>query len=279
MHQYTKPTIQTKKRSLRQFAALQATPLLRRICLLLALSFLILRLPGSPFPDRETSVYYINLQHRHDRRESIEKVLRLADFQFERVDAVNVQSNAELISGCEEDIKSWCAGKLGCKLSHVSALQRAMRTLQSDYVMIFEDDFNWTKIVEPRRIHQIINTVQVTFPDWKVFLLSANFGSFESTGHRIQTSINFAAEVVRVFAAQTTHAYVVNAKYITALKSNFESCNVLMKNVAIDQCWKELQRVDQWYGFVPQLGIQMDGYSDILSEVKEQTWTRQGFVG
>ena len=113
MHQYTKPTIQKKKRSLRQFAALQATPILRRICLLLALSFLILRLPGSPFPDRETSVYYINLQHRHDRRESIEKVLRLADFQFERVDAVNVQSNAELISGCEEDIKSWCAGKLG----------------------------------------------------------------------------------------------------------------------------------------------------------------------
>ena len=153
-----------------------------------------------------------------------------------------------------------------------------MSTPQREHIIIFEDDFVWTSNVDPTYLRYVINSVKVAFPDWKVILLSANldYRASNSTGLTIHTSTNSTTEVLRVSRAQTTHAYVVKFEYIPVLKYTFESCDVLVKNVAIDQCWKELQVLDEWYGLSPQLGLQKSGYSDILNEEKVQTWTRKG---
>ena len=222
--------------------------------------------------------YYINLEHRYDRRTAIERVLGAADLHFERFDAVRIRQEPRLVDGCGEADIRWCYGKTGCKLSHVRVLQRATSISQYKHVMIFEDDFEWTKNVDPRNLKHVIHTVQRAFPGWKVILLSANLNLKRSnnTGLQVYTSSLNVSNVLRVSDAQTTHAYVVNRDYIPKLKENFEQCNVLLKNNAIDHCWKTLQSVDEWYGFLPQLGIQRAGYSDIQMTEAKHPWALKG---
>ena len=70
--------------------------------------------------------------------------------------------------------------------------------------------------------------------------------------------------MVKIVEAQATQAYLVRAAYIPKLYEAFRNCDILSDPlVAIDSCWKGLQRTGNWYGFMPQLGKQTSGYSDI----------------
>ena len=74
------------------------------------------------------NAYYINLPSREDRRLNVERQLELLGAYVTRVEAVDVRLNEAELAGCsggERNMKT-CAGKIGCKLSHLKALKLAM---------------------------------------------------------------------------------------------------------------------------------------------------------
>lgn len=210
--------------------------------------------------------YYINLLSRPDRRVAVEVQLSKLGIQIVRVEASDVRNNDTSLAGCwdRSDLKR-CAGKIGCKLSHLKALAVAEKN-RDDIALIFEDDFAWLSHVNPVNIPDILLGFDEKFPHWKVIGLSMNIMQQVHTEPHVDVLVgnNTNATVVRVTDAQTTHGYAIRNSYIPTLRATFESCAVHAQlHIAIDQCWKPLQPVDFWYGFSPQLGTQKPGFSDI----------------
>lgn len=236
----------------------------RGIYFLLCACFLVVLLHVKR--EQVVSAIYINLDQRVDRKEVVEKELGRVNFPFMRLSAVNLSHNAPELMDCwDPDETRVCAGKIGCKLSHVAALDRAL-DLRARAVAIFEDDFVWSPKVEPKFIPRIIMEVQSHFPNWSVIALSVNpqILIVAQPFMRVLIGQDKYAKVMRIYSAQTTHAYVVKHQYIATLRSNFLACNVERhSDAAIDRCWKTLQRIDEWYTFSPSLGTQAPGFSDI----------------
>ena len=69
--------------------------------------------------------FYINLDHRTDRKEHVEKELGKLGIQAERFNAIKMQN-----------------GAVGCSMSHLKILQDA-RTKKLDHVLIMEDDISF----------------------------------------------------------------------------------------------------------------------------------------
>ena len=158
-------------------------------------------------------------------------------------------------------------GKIGCKLSHVKALQYAERRAWS-HVAIFEDDFQWIEGIETKKVLQNIRSIQEWVPEWDVIVISLNV--YEKTvfpEKRLNVGINLASSLMQVRRAVATHGYLVRAHMIPILKEVFKRCEVRNSSVAIDTCWLPLQETTKWYGLTPQLGTQAVSYSDIESAV------------
>jgi GR25 family glycosyltransferase involved in LPS biosynthesis len=227
------------------------------------------------------SAYYINLKTRTDRRHAIEKQLLSTGLSILRVDAVDVRQNDTALQGCwDEHDRMFCAGKIGCKSSHIIALNLGEES-GAQAIAIFEDDFAWQPDVDPRRIGYILSFVEQEFPEWKVVGLSQNILEKRVVlpERDVETSLMGRSTVIRVTNAQTTHGYVVKASYAPTLKKVFDECQVNKRyDIAIDQCWKSLQVNDEWYGFSPQLGTQMPGYSDIESRFVDYNISRRSQV-
>jgi len=214
---------------------------------------------------------YINLDRRPDRKEQVEKQLKRAGLNCIRIPAVDISANDTVaLEGCWDGGLRQCPGKIGCQRSHVAALSYAQRH-QWEHVAVFEDDFEWFPAVEPSRVQRIIRRVQSLHDDWSVIILSANVAVHEliQPEERIitQKSPSTTSKVTLVKDAQTTHGYMVRGRYIGTVLEAFATCDVKAgPSAAIDSCWKSLQ-TEHWYGFVPNLGTQAPGYSDVEKEV------------
>jgi len=192
---------------------------------------------------------------------------------FNRIEAVDVRGNNTALLECMDQNGSnmnRCAGKLGCKMSHLKALRRNVNGRST--TVIFEDDFAWLPHVNPGLIPETLESFGILFPDWKVIGLSMNILSQEPMNVSVRLGSNTSAttQVVKILDAQTTHGYAVRASYVETLTAVFQACDVQKDfETAIDQCWKALQAQGGWYGFAPQLGTQTPGRSDIENmEVK-----------
>lgn len=179
-------------------------------------------------------IYYINLDHRQDRRFQIEKELEC--FHCEKV-----------------RISAYKKGAIGCTLSHIKAL---LSFIESDHdeCIIFEDDFMFTR--DPK---------DFKFPEsksWDVLMLSANVIKTEPYNDTME----------KVIEAQTTSCYAVNKKYAHTLLNNFKDGYELFKMSnnphlhSIDQYFKILQLSSNWFLCKPKFGIQRPNWSDIESK-------------
>ena len=205
---------------------------------------------------------YINLAERIDRRESIELQLSSAGFDFERIEAISIRNQ----NGTDECWGNrYCAGQVGCQLSHMRALQYAMRA-RMPFVTIFEDDFAWLPHVSPFRIQQTLLHIQEAVPDWDVIAISLNVLQSVPVNRvgPIHVGNNESSVIVRIVEAQATHGYMVKGSYMAHIYDAFKNCDIFSEPLtAIDTCWKPLQTTGKWYGLAPQLGHQAPGYSDI----------------
>jgi len=204
----------------------------------------------------------INLDHRTDRWQSISKLFRSMNVPFERIPAVNPRNATELIHDCF-DTRA-CPGQVGCQLSHIRALQKAIQ-LQLNTVAIFEDDFILQPFVDPTYFNEFIHNTTLFVPNWDVIALGLNIQSETvMKSFEVDFSSSYSARLSRINEAQTTTGYILRKSIISEVLSKFNECDVKKDyNTAIDQCWKTLQSQYVWIGFEPQPGTQDKSFSDI----------------
>lgn len=199
-------------------------------------------------------VYYINLEHRTDRKEQIESELSKVFSSFERFNAIK-HSN----------------GAIGCGKSHIEILKKGL-TSDKDYICIFEDDFIWE--LQSDDVKEKLDSIFTQ--DFNIVLLSYHY-PVVSPKRLSEKKLGFFTN------CQTTSGYIINKIFIPILLKNFEDCVSILetknnKNMAIDQNWKSLQRFEnKFYVTSPRLGKQRPSYSDI--EKKEVSYGGTCFMG
>lgn len=185
--------------------------------------------------------FYINLEHRVDRRIHIEKELKSVGLNaFQRFNAIKMNF-----------------GALGCSLSHLKCLTIAKEN-NWEHVLICEDDMQF---LDPTLFVKQLNGFLSNVTDWDVVLLAGNNIKEYTTPNEYSIKVSWC---------QTTTGYLVKREYYDALIDNFKtSVERLIKQphnhhiYALDQYWTKLQYTDNWFLITPPTVVQRDDYSDI----------------
>jgi GR25 family glycosyltransferase involved in LPS biosynthesis len=191
----------------------------------------------------EIKGFYINLDHRTDRKQHIEN-------QLEQIRMTGNITRFNAIKNAN--------GRIGCSLSHLKCLQMA-KEAKWESVMILEDDILFMlpdKFVE--NANSFFSNKQ---NKWDVLLLAGN------NLHPFETNDGVS---IQVSHCQTTTGYIVKRHYYDALISNIkEGITKLMKEpehhyyYAVDKYWLQLQKQDRWMLLIPIIVVQKPDYSDI----------------
>lgn len=177
-------------------------------------------------------VVYINLAKRQDRNEHMKKMTETFGDKVLRFDAIQETP-----------------GYLGCAQSHIRVLELAIQENWKN-VLILEDDAEWNSLEKNYKRLQALSTRH-----YDVLLLGG------VAVHKDNTE--------RVYSSQTATSYLIQSHYYPTLLANFKQAYDGLKekgygSFAIDQHWKQLQRVDRWYIVSnPCMIYQRPDYSDI----------------
>lgn len=181
--------------------------------------------------------FYINLDHRNDRKEQFEEECRKMNLTVERFPAV---------------LKS--PGALGCAHSHRNLIRLA-RERKYPYVIVFEDDFEF--LVSRETFDCILNSLP---SDYDVVMLS----------YDLQQSEPYNEDFGRVLEVQSASGYIVSSRFYDTLLETWDKavenydnnphCHWLYIN---DQSWKPLQPVSRWYYSIVRVGKQRPSWSDL----------------
>jgi GR25 family glycosyltransferase involved in LPS biosynthesis len=198
-------------------------------------------------------IYYINLDHRQDRRDQfLEEMKRIGfeESQIERISAIYVES----------------FGILGCGLSHLKTLQTFYQSGQP-YCMIFEDDFQFT-----------LNKEFCQFLLKLPFEQHIDFDLIMLAGKILKEETTPCFFLHKVLDAQTTSAYLITREFAPKLIACLQESTVLLQNwwiehkekkheYCLDIYWKKLQPQNNWFIFHPKIGMQRESYSDIENRI------------
>lgn len=187
-------------------------------------------------------IFYINLDKRVDRKELFEAELEKYELTAERFAGIYYPPPM---------------GIVGCGKSHLQVLELA-KLRKYKNVLIFEDDFYFT---EPKHIvEDCLQQMFETNPNFDVCFLAHNLisGSVDEKNPLF----------TRVKESISASGYIVNAHYYDKLIELYKYAMPKLEEknehwiYANDQCWKSLQKTDNWYCFTTRLGRQRDGFSD-----------------
>jgi GR25 family glycosyltransferase involved in LPS biosynthesis len=199
-------------------------------------------------------LYYINLEHRTDRKEHLLSELANTDIdaaKIKRIDAIYMKD----------------FGELGCSLSHIKALESFLEQPEDvQHCLILEDDFMFRdRKHNDQQTSSYLNTFFKMNIEYDVLMIAGN------VIHAQFTNLSF---VIKIEEVQTTSAYCVHRKYAPTLLNNFregakrlQETGHKMHELCLDQHWKTLQRDDKWFAIYPLIGQQMMSYSDIEKKV------------
>jgi len=194
-------------------------------------------------------IFYINLDHRIDRKQEIETELENHGFtNYERFPAVYHPT----------------IGGVGCGRSHAGVL-RIAKERGYQRIMILEDDFMFTESSDITK-NFISNLENI---DFDVCLLSYHLHDYESCPEEF---------LFKIRKSLTTSGYIVNHHYYDRLIHVFEKASQRFEDTnhhwlyAIDIAWNILQGLDTWYGFTPRLGKQRPSHSDCSNTFSEVDW-------
>ena len=181
--------------------------------------------------------FYINLDHRTDRRAEVEKEFEEKGLTVERFPATQ-----------------YSPGAIGCNLSHIGVLNLA-KERGYESVMIFEDDFQF--LVSKSEWDDLIAKLPTSYD---VVMISYNLVA--STPH--DDTFNRVREV------QTTSGYIVHSRFYDRLIARWEEgARLFMQNPTmdwvyiLDQYWKPLQPDAEWFAYKVRIGKQRHSFSDI----------------
>ena len=186
-------------------------------------------------------IFYINLNHRTDRRQEIETELKSFNLEAERFEGISVPNQ----------------GILGCGRSHLQVLKIAKERGYKN-VLILEDDFEF--LVSKTEFEHLLESFFKQQISYDVLFLS--YAAIQNEAIPNQEIIRRGLEV------QTASGYIVANHYYDSLISLYEWAMPLLEttqehwNYANDQVWKSLQPNDRWYYFVTRIGKQRKSFSD-----------------
>jgi len=188
-----------------------------------------------------TNIFYINLEHRVDRKMHVENELtKIGLYNFQRFNAIKMND-----------------GAIGCSMSHLKVLQNALIN-NSDHILIVEDDISF---LDAELFKTQLNKFFQSNLKWDVILFAGN-------NMPPYQYVNDCC--VKVSRCQTTTGYLVNGHYIKILLNNIKTglTHLLSKpnqrtTFAIDKFWFVLQQNGNWYLITPLTVIQREDYSDI----------------
>jgi glycosyl transferase family 25 len=191
------------------------------------------------------TIYYINLEHRTDKRRHIEtNVLPY----FEGTPLAN---RIERFSAIRNE-----NGAIGCSLSHLEVARKA-KTAGARYYLVFEDDFEF--LIDKEDFLDWLSSLFATPQlDFKVVMLAYNALQNEPYSDILHKSNN----------AQTTAGFIVNCEYVDELIMCWEyGVNKFLETGehwkwACDQYWKVLQK-EKWFIASRRIGKQKPAFSDI----------------
>jgi glycosyl transferase family 25 len=185
-------------------------------------------------------VIYINLEHRNDRKDQIEKQLSI--FPSKKVERFNA-------------IYEINRGHLGCSKSHIEVLKLAIQNNWKNYLVV-EDDGEFCNFETGYKVLE-----NLASNPYDVIVLGGTALSCDTSSYKL-------------YNCCCTTAYMVSNHYYSRLLKNFEEgAFFLDKNYnqselyAIDQYWHSLQRIDNWYCVFPVLFKQISDYSDIQRKI------------
>ena len=194
------------------------------------------------------AILYINLEHRKDRDEHCLNEIKKIDpalSKTHRIDAVSNKSN----------------GALGCSLSHIKALEIFIKNPSWNNIMVLEDDFtfisNNTKDINKSIIYLLKNMSQ-----FDILLLGVGIDD-------LQTDTTEDELILKVNSSQTTSGYIVTRRYVYTLLANYIKSSNKMKKYGkhsdwcLDQFWKRLMPISNWYTLKDRIAYQYANYSDI----------------
>jgi glycosyl transferase family 25 len=195
--------------------------------------------------DNITNIFYINLEHRTDRKKHVELELTKIGLIGKRFNAIKMDK-----------------GAIGCSMSHLKILQEAIKN-NLDHILIVEDDITF---LDPQLFKTQINKfLELHNNDWDVILFA---------GNNMPPYDNIDETCIKVSRCQTTTGYLVNGHYIKILAQNVKMglTNLLNRQTegdkfAIDKYWFMLQASSNWYLITPLTVVQREDYSDIEKKV------------
>jgi GR25 family glycosyltransferase involved in LPS biosynthesis len=185
-------------------------------------------------------MFYINLEHRKDRKEEFENEMLKMNLNVERFDAIKCTP-----------------GIAGCGYSHLTVLKLAKERGYKN-VLIFEDDFIF--LVDREIFEKELETFFEEINEFDVCMLS--YSLMKHVNIPNVTSVN------KVIEAQTASGYIVNESFYDPLIKLYEEMIPILERTNIhwiyanDQCWKRLQPISAWYAFKTRIGKQRPSYSD-----------------
>ena len=205
-------------------------------------------------------VVYINLDHREDRRQVMQKFFDDGHIPSEKI---------ERFSGIKHDV-----GIIGCAQGHISILKMAKANNWKS-VLILEDDLQWVNFEENYKKLEQLKSYDVCM-----------LGGFY-----------IDADPPRIKAAFCTNAYIVSSHYYDTLLENFEYglSQKLNKKVSafpilnayekkkryndmvnadnlhnVDVYWMKLQQKDNWLGIIEPMIEQTVSFSDIYGKILDR---------
>lgn len=206
-------------------------------------------------------VFYINLDHRTDRRKEIEEELEKMDIIAHDKPNPDNKITYERFSAIKHDT----IGGVGCGKSHIGVLKLAKERGYST-IIILEDDFMFT--VSKDVFYKELKNLQGVYMD--VCLLSGNIMNY--------TTSNYNPNLYRLFKAQTTSGYLIQCRYNDVLIDCFEKAVFDFERTnqhwlyAIDVAWNKLQSVDPWYVLKNKVGKQRPSHSDCSNTFCNVEW-------
>lgn len=208
-------------------------------------------------------IFYINLEHRTDRRAHIEKTIEKLcsnPLKVVRIDAVYTKNN----------------GALGCAMSHLKALQQFQKNIAWNTCIVLEDDFDFLSS-DVSENNYILKHVIETYPDWDAVSLTYN------PERLLFSKIENDNDCIKIISHQTAAGYMLKKgellqKLISCFTKcvfNLKKCNSNICALNIDQAWKNIQPLYNWYSTIVPMGKVIDGYSDICeTNIHFTQWDR-----
>lgn len=193
-------------------------------------------------------IYFINLDHRTDRKEEIESEFKKIGFPSSKITRISGIYKKEF-------------GILGCGLSHKKALEEFMNSKHKNCI-IFEDDFTFT--LDIHYCHYILRQIFEQAIPYDLVMLAGNiFRSFPTAWPFLK----------KVEDGQTASAFLITKSFAPKLIQALEESTKLLEDhwketgekkheYCNDIYWKKLQPESNWFIVHPKMGIQRESYSD-----------------